>query len=192
MQPQHSTDPTKPMMFSLMIIILTGLSLTLTPLHTSADDTAKNAVVGLWATATSILHISQQGEQLSARVFALLEPNYTDGEAFGPPGDPRLDDNNPEASLRKRPIKNLELLSGYQFTGKRWEGKIYDPESGNTYSSRMEVDSQGKLRMRGFIGISLLGRTEVLEPLKTCTPTMQAMLRNSNIKTTPGCGVTPP
>ncbi len=154
-------------------------ALLLLPLAASAD--ARDQVVGRWATATSILDISHSGGALSARVFAMLEPTYNPDEEFGPAGAARRDDNNPNESLRGRPLQNLELLSDYTFNGKRWEGKLYDPESGNTYSSRMELDRDGNLKMRGFIGISLLGRTEVLQPLSQCTETMQQMLQNSNV-----------
>ena len=74
----------------------------------------------------------------------------------------------------------LELLKNYRHTGKRWEGKIYDPESGNTYSSRMEVDKSGNLKMRGYIGMPMLGRTAIFEPLSLCKPHMQEMLSKSN------------
>ena len=44
----------------------------------------------------------------------------------------------------------------------KWEnGTIYDPKSGNTYSCTMELDGPDKLKVRGYIGISLIGRTDV-------------------------------
>ncbi|MFZ5907440.1 MAG: DUF2147 domain-containing protein [Nitrospirota bacterium] len=43
----------------------------------------------------------------------------------------------------------------------QWEGgKIYDPQNGKTYSCKIKLEGQ-KLRVRGFIGFSLLGRTAV-------------------------------
>jgi len=156
------------------ITILILSTLLFSPVAAARDD-----VMGRWANDTSILEISAQGDNLSARVFAMLEPQYREDEISGPPGTPRRDNNNPDDSLNQRPLQNLELLSNYQFNGKRWEGKIYDPESGNTYSSRMEVDADGNLKMRGYIGISLIGRTAILTPLGNCTGTMRQMLRNS-------------
>ena len=44
----------------------------------------------------------------------------------------------------------------------RWEnGTIYDPKSGNTYSCFMELEGPDKIKVRGFIGISLIGRTAI-------------------------------
>ncbi|MDY0335364.1 MAG: DUF2147 domain-containing protein, partial [Bacteroidales bacterium] len=70
---------------------------------------------------------------------------------------------NPDTTLQKRPLMGLQLLSGFVFDGDdEWEsGKIYDPKSGKTYSCYMEFTdkSKNKLKVRGYIGISLLGRT---------------------------------
>ncbi|MEM9623622.1 MAG: DUF2147 domain-containing protein [Pseudomonadota bacterium] len=164
---------------SFHYLLVAGVLLIQPPAVADSAD-ADNVVTGRWANDQSILEITRQGESLSARIFALLQPNYLPDEEFGPVGAPRRDDNNPDETLRERPLRNLELLSEYAQKGKRWEGKIYDPETGNTYSSRMELDDEGNLKMRGFLGISLLGRTVVLEPLRNCTALMQDMLRNSS------------
>ena len=54
-------------------------------------------------------------------------------------------------------------MSGFsRKSDKRWDnGTIYDPKSGNTYSSFMELDGPDRIKVRGFIGISLIGRTDV-------------------------------
>ena len=40
-------------------------------------------------------------------------------------------------------------------------GKILDPENGKEYKCKMMLDENGnKLEVRGFIGISLLGRSQ--------------------------------
>jgi uncharacterized protein (DUF2147 family) len=54
-------------------------------------------------------------------------------------------------------INNLKHIEGNKFG----DGKIVDPESGNTYSLQGELKDNGKmLHMRGFLGISLLGRNQ--------------------------------
>jgi uncharacterized protein (DUF2147 family) len=40
------------------------------------------------------------------------------------------------------------------------DGSLYDPESGNTYSGKLSLNPDGTLSLRGYLGISLLGRTE--------------------------------
>ena len=102
----------------------------------SAGADARDAVFGLWATEEAILQVAPAGESLSAKLVALMDPTYHKGEeALGAPGTPRVDAVNPDPALRNRPMLGLELLSGYAFEKGRWRGKIYDPESGKTYSS---------------------------------------------------------
>ncbi|MEX8547089.1 MAG: DUF2147 domain-containing protein [Mucilaginibacter sp.] len=79
-------------------------------------------------------------------------------------GKPRTDQLNPDEQLRKRPILGLKILSDFEKEGddKYVDGKIYDPKNGKTYSCKMTY--KGKtLDIRGYIGISLLGRTTVWE-----------------------------
>jgi uncharacterized protein (DUF2147 family) len=54
-------------------------------------------------------------------------------------------------------------MTGFTPAGSgKWEnGTIYDPKSGNTYACNMELEGTNTLRLRGYIGISLIGRTEV-------------------------------
>ena len=113
---------------------------------------APSTLTGDWTTSNkSVIRVYSCGEaHLCARVVAV-----------GPKNEPQVDVNNPDASLRKRSLCGLTI--GTAFTpdgdGSAKDGKIYDPESGKTYSARMEV-SGDELKLRGFIGISLLGRTE--------------------------------
>jgi uncharacterized protein (DUF2147 family) len=55
-----------------------------------------------------------------------------------------------------------QIIQGFQFSGGNlWKnGKIYDPDSGKTYSAKATLISPTELDLRGFIGISLLGRTD--------------------------------
>jgi uncharacterized protein (DUF2147 family) len=70
---------------------------------------------------------------------------------------------NPNDKLKSRPILGLNILSNFKFDGtKEWKnGKIYDPQTGKTYSCYLAFTdkTKNKLKLRGFIGISLLGGT---------------------------------
>lgn len=71
----------------------------------------------------------------------------------------RTDVNNPNAALQHRPIKHMVILTDFVYEDGQWEaGKIYDPKSGKTYSCQMKME-QGNLHIRGYIGISLIGKT---------------------------------
>lgn len=88
------------------------------------------------------------------KVVWLEEPNEEDGKA-------KLDDENPDEELAKRPIMGLLLMINFDYEGDgEWEnGDIYDPKSGKTYSCYMKLESNEKLKVRGFIGVSWIGRT---------------------------------
>jgi uncharacterized protein (DUF2147 family) len=68
------------------------------------------------------------------------------------PGVPSTDVRNPDPALRSKPLVGLRILSG--FTGKddRWdEGRIYDPQSGKSYRSKLRLNKDGSLNVSGCI-----------------------------------------
>jgi uncharacterized protein (DUF2147 family) len=78
----------------------------------------------------------------------------------------KKDVNNPNESLRNRNLLGIGLLSNFSFEkGSYTNGKIYDPESGKTYDCTMTLNGND-LKVRGYIGISLFGRTEIFERVK--------------------------
>jgi uncharacterized protein (DUF2147 family) len=112
--------------------------------------------VGIWKNDDATFEIFEDQGKLSGKIVALREPRT-------PEGKDKTDIHNPDAAKRERPIIGLVFLSGFtQKSQTRWEnGTIYDPKSGNTYSCSMQLDGPEKIDMRGFIGISLIGRTDV-------------------------------
>ena len=53
-------------------------------------------------------------------------------------------------------------MQGFRYANGAWKGgRTYDPENGKTYRSSMKLGGDGSLRVRGYIGIPLLGRTEI-------------------------------
>ena len=79
---------------------------------------------------------------------------------------PRKDIKNPVHALQSRDVIGLELLTGFTYNdGTYGGGEIYDPETGKTYSCKMTLEGN-KLKVRGYIGISLFGRTEYFERIK--------------------------
>lgn len=70
------------------------------------------------------------------------------------------DKENPDKKLRSRSLKGMDIMWGYEFNGEKWvDGKVYDPLNGKTYSGKMWLESKDVLGMRGYIGISLFGRS---------------------------------
>jgi uncharacterized protein (DUF2147 family) len=78
-------------------------------------------------------------------------------------GQPRADIHNQDTALRTRPLCGLPMLDSFAPDGNGgWQGgHIYDPENGKTYKSVMHLAADGTLHVRGYIGIPLLGRSEI-------------------------------
>jgi uncharacterized protein (DUF2147 family) len=79
-------------------------------------------------------------------------------------GKPKLDKHNPKAERKTRPILGLVILANLTFDAddQEWEdGSIYDPKSGNTYSLTCTLTDKNTMNLRGYIGFSLLGRTDI-------------------------------
>lgn len=75
-------------------------------------------------------------------------------------GKPKVDKNNPDKARRNDPVNGLVLLRGFNKTKENTydDGTIYDPKNGKTYSCIITMKGN-ELDVRGYVGISLLGRT---------------------------------
>lgn len=79
-----------------------------------------------------------------------------------PDGSPKLDFNNPDPALRTVRADQIKMMTGLQYNPKKkeWEhGKVYNPINGKMYKGYMEFVNETKLKVRGYLGISMLGRT---------------------------------
>jgi uncharacterized protein (DUF2147 family) len=114
------------------------------------------SAVGVWKNEDATFEIFENQGKLSGKIIALKEPQT-------PEGKEKTDIHNPDPTKRERPIVGLVFMSGFSKKGgARWEdGTIYDPKTGNTYSGSMELEGPETIKVRGFIGISLMGRTDI-------------------------------
>ncbi|MEY4383600.1 MAG: hypothetical protein RI995_1142 [Bacteroidota bacterium] len=73
----------------------------------------------------------------------------------------KKDVKNPDISQRSKELLGQVILKNFKFTGEAWEkGTIYDPHSGKTYDCILKLRDHNKtLDIRGFVGVSLFGRT---------------------------------
>ena len=136
----------------------------------------RNEVMGLWASDGSIFEVLEIDGEFVGIIRVLKDPTYTKDEAPSREGELRKDDENPDPALRNRPIVGISMFSEYEYKNALWQGKIYDPETGNTYQSRMEVGSERKLKIRGYVGIPLFGRTATFSSVDACEPHIVEML----------------
>ena len=132
---------------------LATLVLILLPL---ADASEIKSIEGRWLSGDGDgwIDIVLVGDNLVGRIAG--SPNDQPGDA------PRYDDLNPVPALRSRPLRGLTIMSGFRYdTDGRWvDGRIYDPNSGNTYKGTIQQVDANTLKLRGYVGISLFGRTE--------------------------------
>jgi uncharacterized protein (DUF2147 family) len=136
--------------FTLAAVLL-GLQLT------AAAQTDK--IEGLWLNeekdAKIQIYLAKDGK-FYGKIVWLKEPLKN--------GKPKLDDKNPKDKLKNNPIVGLLILKGFEKDGDKEydDGTIYDPMNGKTYDCTITHKGQ-KLSIRGYIGISLFGRTTVWE-----------------------------
>jgi uncharacterized protein (DUF2147 family) len=112
----------------------------------------KSPIFGDWQEpAGSILRIETCGTGICLRIIKL---------AASAPS--KTDIHNPQPVLRGRSLCGLEIGRGFSLVDATHAtgGSLYDPKSGNTYHGTMTVKGD-RLSLRGYIGFSIFGRTEV-------------------------------
>jgi uncharacterized protein (DUF2147 family) len=120
------------------LIILSGVA---TP------SFAVQAPYGLWRMSNGkvTVKVSPCGSRLCGIIAALKEPiSKIDGK-------PKVDRENPNPDLRKRPLIGLSILIDMKPTGdSAWQGAIYNPDDGNTYSATLTLDGNS-MKVRGCV-----------------------------------------
>ncbi|HMN70219.1 MAG TPA: DUF2147 domain-containing protein [Bdellovibrionales bacterium] len=129
-------------------------------LFASLTAWADGTIVGKWKTIDdetgkekSIVEITKDGDEFKGRILELFnsdKPNPICDKCSGDKKD--------------QPVVGMEIIWGMKETdsGKEWtKGNIMDPKNGKTYSCRLRLKEDGqKLEVRGFLGFSLLGRSQ--------------------------------
>jgi uncharacterized protein (DUF2147 family) len=115
--------------------------------------------VGLWRT------FSDKDGRESGKVQIFLAPDGgIDGRIVGivDPAKRAAVCIKCDGDRRDQPVMGMEILRGMQRDGDRWDGgQILDPENGETYRCTMRLEKGGAiLVVRGFLGISLFGRSQ--------------------------------
>ena len=128
----------------------------------ASDKTNPDDILGLWLNANGQgqIQIYKDGDKYFGKIVWLIEPN-------GPKGNPKLDANNPDPKLKTQPLLGALILRNFKFDEDEWNGgRIYDPQNGKDYKCYIKLKDAKTLSLRGYIGISLLGRTEVWTRVK--------------------------
>ena len=137
--------------FCLMVVVMIVFA------SAGAYAGSPDAIIGDWFTAgeISVVQVYKCGDLYCGKITWLKNPKNEQGED-------KVDLKNPDEKLKVRKILGLEILSGFKYKDElNWEGgKIYDPKNGKTYSCKMNMEGN-ELKVRGYVGFSLLGRTTV-------------------------------
>ena len=115
------------------------------------------SILGQWKTIDdetgkekSIVEIYQVEGKIYAKVDKLLTK-----------GDENKICENCEGANKNKPIKGMVIINGLTKDGDEWNGaKILDPKTGKEYKCYIALENPNKLKVRGYIGFALLGRTQ--------------------------------
>jgi uncharacterized protein (DUF2147 family) len=130
--------------------------------HNSVATSAKtdkftaDGVIGVWVNEdqTVKVQIEKIGSRYHGKIIWLERPNWPDGTL-------KKDKYNPDPALRNVPFIGLRVVKDMEYRGNGvyGGGTIYDCESGKTYGLRLTLQDMDTALLRGYIGITLLGKT---------------------------------
>ncbi len=128
-----------------------------------ATTSFSQTVLGKWKTiddetgkAKSIVEVYEKSGKIYGKILEILEVENRDRKCDLCTG-----------SDKDKPILGMTIIKGLTKNGDEYSGgKIIDPKNGKQYKCNIALDGKDKLKVRGYIGISLLGRTQYWFRLK--------------------------
>ena len=126
------------------------------PLAAQAEQTFSHPT-GLWLTENerSVIKVTECGDSLCGHVHWVIE------------GGMEHDSKNPDESKRNDPMCGLKVLWDFHQQGQySWaDGKIYKADEGDTYSATLQMLPTGNMKVRGYLGMPLLGKSQTWRPV---------------------------
>lgn len=127
-------------------------------LVSSAQNLPADKITGVWLSEDSDVKLKFELYKSAGKYFGKLLWASTMFEADGK--TPKKDPKNPDKNLRNRSRQNIVNVTNLRYDdGEYVDGKLYNPDDGRTYSLKATLKSANQLEFRGYIGVSLLGRT---------------------------------
>lgn len=140
------------------LITITLLALFAMSFMTTSKISESDRVLGVWmeSTGKAKVKISKIGAKYFGKIVWLKEPIDPDTKK------PKTDKKNPNADLRNTPLKGLRIFKDFVYAGDGlWnKGTIYDSRKGKTYKCNITMKDINTLDIRGYIGISAIGRSD--------------------------------
>lgn len=129
----------------------------------SAGAVEADPAFGHWLvdSGKAIVRLGPCGESACAEVVWLESE-------FDEQGEPRRDARNPDPALRDRTMCGLEIMWGLrrEAPGDWRNGHVYNGRDGKTYGVRLSRQEDGTLKVRGYLGVPLLGKSQVWTPVE--------------------------
>jgi uncharacterized protein (DUF2147 family) len=150
---------------------LRGVALALA-LGAPATALAAPSPVGYWTTIdddgktpSSIVQIYARGKKLYGKIVQLINPREKDPKC-----------TECEGARKNQRILGMEVLRDLEQDDDEWSGGyILDPRNGTEYKCYLELQDGGKrLKVRGYVGIALLGRTQYWQKAAPPPPSQPA------------------
>lgn len=126
-----------------------------------AQQPAPDAIAGTWeADDGSVkLDMYKSGEELRAHFLYGSQVVEADNVTL------KKDIKNPDPGLRSRSLQNIVFIWGLRWTDGEWSGgSLYDASTGRTYHCKVAI-KEGKMLLRGYLGVSVLGQTKAFHRL---------------------------
>lgn len=141
-------------MIAIFSVLMINTTFAQTPTSTVPES---DKIIGVWEVGSgkARVKITKYGDKFGGKIVWLKEPNFPDGTV-------KVDKNNPDESKRMVPLKGFNNLLGFSYKGNSEYdgGTIYDPENGSTYSCVITLEDDNTIKVRGFIGVTVFGRTD--------------------------------
>jgi uncharacterized protein (DUF2147 family) len=146
---------------SAIFTTLLAMRLLVTP-AVLAQQASADAIIGTWeADDGSVkLDMYRAGSEFQAHLLYGNQIMEADNVTF------KKDTQNPDPALRARSLKSIVFISGLHFEDGAWSGgSLYDGSSGHTYNCSAEI-TDGKMHLRGYIGLPVMGQTRVFHRVR--------------------------
>lgn len=128
---------------SLLLLMITNLS--------------AQSVVGTWKTiddntgeAKSYVEIFEKDGKIYGKILEIFNKELINAIC-----------TECEGADKDKPLHGLEIIKGLEKDGDEYnDGKILDPETGSLYKCYIKLEEVNKLKVRGYMGFALIGRTQ--------------------------------
>ena len=133
------------------IFALAGITLTGRAFASAPED-----ITGVWLTdqKDGAIEIRPCGDHRCGRIVWMKNPKGPDGKA-------PVDKNNPDPKLRSHTICGLQIISALrpQSDGSWGDGKVYNPDNGQTYGMKIRRQTADSVKATGYMGFELFGQS---------------------------------